>query len=275
MNKCAVFGADRDQISIRSTQFQKGIEVVQARFKKHAFTPHRHDDYVIGTTDHGEQKFRYRGVERCSKAGQVFVIHPDELHDGRSGTEQGYSYRALYLRPSLISEVLGCRSLPFVPSVVTQCTRIRFIVESMLTLEATCDDLKPTEQLTELADTLAELSGHPNSVKDRNNPSMLKSIMERFESDPANCILMSELEAEHGVSRYSITRQFKRYTGTTPHRFLAIRRLELAKRKLLEGLSIADAANESGFADQSHFTRNFRQAYGISPNSWTKISCAA
>lgn len=35
-----------------------------------------------------------------------------------------------------------------------------------------------------------------------------------------------------------------------------------------DGVSLADAAFANGFADQSHFTRQFKKAYGITPRAW-------
>ena len=97
-----------------------GMERVEALFRRHAFTPHRHDDYVIGITSHGVQKFSYRGQGRCVLAGQAFIIHPDERHDGRAGTVSGYGYRAAYISPALIAEALGNKPLPFVSEVVSE-----------------------------------------------------------------------------------------------------------------------------------------------------------
>ena len=273
MNKCAGWQFKMEQIAIRSNRVQKGIEVVQAQFKEYAFTPHRHDDYVIGVTDHGEQRFQYRGTGRCARAGNCFVIHPDELHDGRPGTNEGYRYRAIYLRPSLISNALHGGSLPFVPNVVTVCPKLRYAVEDMLSLSADVDeDLETSTKLVELADVLLELSGKSSAVRSVLNVATINRIKEQLESDPASRILMQDLEASYGMSRFSITRQFKQHLGTTPHRFLVMRRLEYAKESLLDGASIADVAIDSGFSDQSHFTRHFRHAFGISPCKWLQLS---
>ncbi|MGE0424676.1 MAG: helix-turn-helix domain-containing protein [Reyranellaceae bacterium] len=35
---------------------------------------------------------------------------------------------------------------------------------------------------------------------------------------------------------------------------------------------MANAAVASGFADQSHMTRHFRRAYGLSPGRWAMLS---
>ncbi|HUH85816.1 MAG TPA: AraC family ligand binding domain-containing protein [Stellaceae bacterium] len=58
---------------------------------------HRHDTYAVGVTLEGVQSFGYRGAAAHSVAGQVFVIHPDETHDGDAGTDAGFRYRVLHM----------------------------------------------------------------------------------------------------------------------------------------------------------------------------------
>jgi len=70
------------------------------------FAPHRHDSYAIGITLRGVQSFGYRGTTQHSEAGCAFVIHPDEKHDGRAGTDEGFGYRIVYIAPRLIAEAL-------------------------------------------------------------------------------------------------------------------------------------------------------------------------
>src|SRR5579864_3735954 len=80
-----------------------GVELLQARFAARGFSPHRHDTYGIAVTDFGVQTFDYRGALERSLAGQVTVLHPDEEHDGRAGTDGGFGYRIVYVAPVEIS----------------------------------------------------------------------------------------------------------------------------------------------------------------------------
>src|SRR4029077_9093395 len=67
------------------------------------------------------------------------------------------------------------------------------------------------------------------------------------------------LEGLTGLSRFELARQFRKCLGTSPHRYATMRRLERAKRLVAAGAALADAAAASGFADQSHMTRQFKQ----------------
>src|SRR2546430_7237079 len=91
-----------------------GLERVEWRFVGQAFSPHRHDSYAIGLTLEGVQTFRYRGARRISLPGECHVLHPDELHDGSSGSAAPFTYRIAYVDPTLVQAQLGGCPLPFV-----------------------------------------------------------------------------------------------------------------------------------------------------------------
>ena len=95
-----------------------GIELFSAWFGGRGFTRHRHDTYAIGVTDAGVQVFDYRGRVEQSVPGQIVVLHPDEPHDGRAGTDGGFGYRIVYVDPAHIAAaaraITGHSTLPFV-----------------------------------------------------------------------------------------------------------------------------------------------------------------
>ncbi len=247
----------------------EGIERASAFFRGVSFSPHRHDSYAIGYTTRGVQAFDYRGESRASSVGDVFVLHPDERHDGRQGTDEGYGYRIVYLEPALIAEALSDRSLPFIAGAVTDDGRLRTAVHELFPDRAERDDtLYCSGALTGLADALlAEAGGRCERVISLDH-ARLRRVREHLLASLPQGVSMTELEQAHGMDRFALARQFRAAFGISPHRFLILRRLDLAKRRILEGQSLAEAALSAGFADQSHMTRRFRQAYGLSPGRW-------
>jgi AraC-like DNA-binding protein len=51
-----------------------------------------------------------------------------------------------------------------------------------------------------------------------------------------------------------------------------MRRLELARAAIASGAPLAAAAAGAGFADQSHMTRQFVRAYGLTPGRWARLA---
>lgn len=69
-----------------------------------------------------------------------------------------------------------------------------------------------------------------------------------------------------GLSLHHFSSAFRESTGTPPHRYVLINRLERAKVLLrATDLSITEVALEVGFANHSHFTSQFRDHIGVTP----------
>jgi AraC-like DNA-binding protein len=89
----------------------------------------------------------------------------------------------------------------------------------------------------------------------------------RLEED----ISLAELASECRLSRSYFARAFKQTTGEAPHRWLMRRRVETAKRMLLQSdLPLSEIALAVGFADQSHLTKVFSRAVGATPGAWRR-----
>lgn len=79
-------------------------------------------------------------------------------------------------------------------------------------------------------------------------------------------VRLEDIAAAANLSLYHLTRVFKKAIGTTPHRYLLQVRVNSARLLLSAGArSLAEVAVAVGFADQSHFTREFKRILGITP----------
>lgn len=81
-------------------------------------------------------------------------------------------------------------------------------------------------------------------------------------------LTIETLAREAGLSPAHFARAFRESIGLPPHQYLLVLRLERARR-LLETThaSLTDIAQRAGFADQAHFTRLFKRAFGITPGA--------
>ncbi|MBJ3775658.1 AraC family transcriptional regulator [Acuticoccus mangrovi] len=257
---------------MRTEAAQAGFELAAARFADHQFSPHRHDTYAVGCTLGGVQSFRYRGAGRHALAGDVFVLHPDELHDGRPGTDAGYSYRIAYLSPALILAASDLGRLPFVPAPVSRHPVLVRAIRGVLALgPGEEDDLAHAEALAALADALALMSDAPRRRLSRVDVAKLHRIRDQIADLVPHRVAIGALEREHGIDRFTLARQFRVLFGVSPRRFITLRRLDLVASAIGRGSRLADAALAAGFTDQSHMTRAFRDAFGTSPGEWRRL----
>ncbi|HLI12189.1 MAG TPA: AraC family transcriptional regulator [Alphaproteobacteria bacterium] len=246
-----------------------GIERLEAHLHGQAFAPHRHDTYAIGITVAGVQSFHFRGERWHCLPGQCHVLHPDERHDGGAGTEDGFGYRIVYIDPALIQAALGAGALPFVAQPVVEAARLpNDCVAAIWDMQMEIDEVARVELVVAVANLL--MAAAPGTRR-KSGPLALEGLMrvrDLIIASPAERHPLAELEDLAGLDRWTLARQFRATFGTSPSRFRTLRRLDRVRRLVSSGTSLAEAAVTAGFADQSHMSRQFKRAYGLTPARW-------
>ena len=245
-----------------------GLERVEWRFVGQAFSPHRHDSYAIGLTLEGVQTFRYRGARRICLPGECHVLHPDELHDGGSGSAAPFAYRIAYVDPTLVQAQLGGSPLPFVTDPVMRLTDAqRRHLSPVWDLDDVLDEMALAEVGAAIADFLLETSGS-RSPRTALPIAALERARALLYAEPATPHSAAELERATGLDRWTLARQFRAAFGTSPTRYRTMRQLDHVRRAIRRHCSLAEASHAAGFCDQSHMTRMFTRVYGVPPARW-------
>jgi AraC-like DNA-binding protein len=261
--------------TIRLGTGAKGLERAEVYLSTVAFEPHRHDTYAVGVTTVGVQTFRYRGARRICLPGQVHVLCPDEVHDGGAGTDDGFGYRILYLSPALVAEALGGRPLPFVANPVPARSATTERLASLLgDVDEPVGELRLADIVADVADSLRTLAGDRGERPGPVDKAAMNRVREYLDGHPCGRTSAATLERIAGIDRFTVARQFRRAFGTSPDRYRLLRRLEVGRSAIEAGCSLARAAADAGFADQSHMTRQFKRAYGLTPGRWAAATAA-
>jgi AraC family transcriptional regulator len=112
--------------------------------------------------------------------------------------------------------------------------------------------------------------GEPRPVRAKGglSASAKRRVLELIDARLDARLTVETLAGEVGLSPAHFARAFKQTIGRAPHEYLLYLRLERARRLLeLPGAMLSDIAQRTGFADQAHFTRLFKRAYGITPGA--------
>ena len=247
-----------------------GIEAVFAD-SRHSFARHTHDAYGVGIIERGAQKSASgRGTVEAG-AGHAITVNPGEVHDGSPIGDTPRAWRMLYLQPAVVAaaarDIYEGKPREEFYAPVLEDRRIAALVSGALAalLDRNAAPIAGEERLLLLlAALLRETEPRRGGIA---SPAVSRA-RERLDGDPASAITLAALSAECGIGRFRLVRDFARSTGLTPHAYQLQRRTELARRLIADGLPLAETATASGFADQSHMTRNFTRRYGYTPAAW-------
>lgn len=242
---------------------------------------HSHDEYQFCLSLDFPGEYRYRGEGHPVPAGSLSVIHPGEVHSSRDPHDRETSahYRLMYLEPGALvrtaTEVAGREcGQPFFPEPILSDTDLAAqFLELHVALEGNASRL---EKDSRLLDALARLVGRHAGVRVPTGPGgkarhAVKLAKEYLEDGHARNVSLEELAGVVHLSPYHLARVFKEEVGLPPHVYLTQTRVRRAKDLLLRGWPVARVAHETGFFDQSHFSRHFKRLMGVSPGSYARV----
>lgn len=251
-----------------------GVEAVIAH-SRHTFPRHTHDQFGIGVIERGAQKsLSGRGMVEAGP-GDTITVNPGEVHDGIPMGDAGRMWRMLYFDPRLVADAVCDMSEGRVTGhelsqpVLTDRHLAHRFQDLFVALTSTPEKesaLRCEEQLLLLLASMVREQGF--CAPGGGIPQAIARAQSRIDENPAASLTLSDLARACGLSRFQVIRGFARATGLTPHAYLLQRRVQLARRLIAGGASLADASLGSGFADQSHMTRIFVRNYGVSPRAY-------
>ncbi|MEM6675629.1 MAG: AraC family transcriptional regulator [Planctomycetota bacterium] len=126
----------------------------------------------------------------------------------------------------------------------------------------------PEDREASVSMQLAEILGSQSEHEPRGCPPWAAVIRELLEDRWDDPLELRDLAEAAGVHPVTISRSFRRLFGDTFARFRRRLRVERSLGPLLdERMPLSELALACGFADQSHFTRAFREFVGQPPNA--------
>jgi transcriptional regulator GlxA family with amidase domain len=86
---------------------------------------------------------------------------------------------------------------------------------------------------------------------------------------------LEDLATVGRIGRFQLIKLFRRQWGVPPKKYLMHMRVARARILLSQGVPCTDAAQDTGFCDQSHLNRWFHRVYGMSPGAYVRQRRAA
>lgn len=232
------------------------------------------DSFLVIYTISGHGILEYEETQYSLEKGDCFLIHCEPHHLYR--TVKGCSWEFLwihfngnnalgYYKETFKSgfRIFHCRDDFFWERTLWRIIALH--QKKDLTTEAVVSNLIGT-MLTELI-----VESATNNVEEFLIPDYVRGIAKDIDKNFREDLSLSYFEAKYHRSRYHISKQFKKYIGTTINEYLITARISYSKELLkYSDLSVNSIAFESGFHNVTHYINLFKSRENTTPYSYRK-----
>ena len=142
-----------------------------------------------------------------------------------------------------------------------------------------CESHRPADMLMTkslvlgLLATYIDLASRNSDVFVKKIPKKLMELLLSIDGSLDKPLSNDYLAGQMHMQTNHFIRYFKKYLGQTPQRYITEKRMDVAKRMLLDGdKSLSEIAEETGFCDSAHFSKTFKSFYSISPGQYRKYA---
>lgn len=209
----------------------------------------------------------------------ILITNPSELHRALLPPDTIYASHQLLLREAFLAEFilndynpfrklkyreLGCQN-KISSSIVKE-----YGLNDLFNQIAWYHDNALPESRVMLKALCLQLLTHVNNIvtiekNKKESPNSIQDILIYINANLTEKLTLKLLEERFNISRYYISRLFKQQIGYSFVEYTTIKRIQLAKELMLNGMYASEAALEAGFGDYSNFYRSFKHTLGISP----------
>jgi AraC-like DNA-binding protein len=258
-----------DRATFRSSPMFGGIDLMSARFVRHSFAPHSHDELMIGVMRAGVKSFRCGRSREYAAPGNLVVVNPGEMHTGEREHGRELIYAALYMSKAALAEMLaGPRGdCSVVRQTVIDDRDIWQCLDLAHRLATDDDDAAAAEEAMICGVSLLfERYGASRLVhSEADCPKAVNRALEFLQARACDRISLEDASRASGVGPFHLIRLFQKHVGLTPYAYLTQVRVAKSRKLLRLGEPVAQVALDVGFADQAHFTKRFKQLTGTTP----------
>ncbi len=267
------------QPEIRTVKYDPELKVEAYSFMgiMQKFPNHFHDYYVIGFIESGERCLSCKNREYVVKPGDLLLFNPRDSHTCEQTSSTPLDYRCINVSSETMGravfEMKGKKYLPsFSPTVVFRSDQVPLLRELHMIIMEEEKDFRKEEIFFFLLEQLIE--EHCEKERERPYPEESREIgiiCSHLEKNYMKNITLDELSELTGLSKYYLLRSFTKQRGISPYRYLETIRIERAKKLLEKGVLPIEAALQTGFTDQSHFSNFFKKFIGLTPRQYMNI----
>lgn len=254
------------------------LTVLHGRYRNQRFAPHFHETYSLGVVVEGSGRMRVRGRDVTFTTGDVVLLEPGEVHTGEAAERNGWGYYMFYPGRELMSRLahgLGVDGEVYFAESRSESPALARALATAGRIACTEPDLALRE--SSVLDMLGALIQHAHAgprplrvAPVSNLTDQLQAVRAHIEQHCLRSIRIEELAQVGALNAYRLIRAFSAQFGISPYAYLLQHRVRVAQEHLADGVPVGRVALDTGFSDQSHFTRTFRRIVGVTPGKFAR-----
>lgn len=246
-----------------------GLEFAQSTGITQALPPHFHEAYSIGLAINGVQRLHTEEKTLLAGPGSLLLASPYQVlaHAPLPGSE--WAHKMLHVSPDAIRYLQrqGYIPRPHSLTLVAPVADFATWVARYERLHQQAGTL-PEADLGELLGSLFTAQNPEQAQPAAPRRQLVQAVQDYLHATRQRKLNLDGLAERFHIDKYLLIRHFSQFVGVTPNKYLTILRVEQAKTLLAAGYPLVDAALESGFYDQSHFSYYFQAYTGLTPGRY-------
>lgn len=250
------------------------------------YTAHAHPGIELHFCEEGEGWFQARHLKQRIAPGRLTVLYAPTFHHVAANPQHIYCRTVMHVPFPVVDKALSFVDLKaehVLPSHDSPLRQLRpharehaeiirvFQQLSRVSNSDPFSDPRITLYLAELFYIITGIAQRMDREKAEASPHdhyLVDQALWKLQDPDALNMSPNDLADSLGISRGHLWRVFKHVLGVSPQDYILARRMELAKRELAAGTSVADVARLCGYSDTPSFSRAFRRHTGVSPRSF-------
>lgn len=233
-------------------------------------------EFVVPTTWRGTVRHRGRSIPLGT--GRVLCAAPEEMYVLRSSTASDGAWHVVSLDPWVLGRYVTAGMAPQGARVLASDAPLSDRIQhGLLALLHSRHPDASRQQVESALTAFITACAFDLFVCDTNGATaepdavIARRILTYLRSLGTSNVDLDAVASEAGLSRFRALRAFKRVYGLPPCAFQLRVKLGVAQRALQDGVSPAVVAARCGFVDQSHLTRHFKRAFGMTPARYARV----
>lgn len=243
------------------------IEIKKCDNSIHSSKTHFHNEISIGLIEKGGCNAEIYGNTYDLTEKTILIIPATFTHKCNPYNLDKWKFRMIYINKEWFQTALdNTIEIKFSYRQVNQKV-FSDIISLFSDIQNNIIDIRNESKLLEYICDLTSINNVNNEKEMIGSLSSgkLSEIKKYIDDNYLNNIMLNDLAKEVGMSKYYLIRQFEKQHGLSPHKYLTNLRINHAKELLKNNNDFANIALESGFYDQSHFTKYFKEYTGVTP----------